>query len=134
MTGLSAWEVQKGVYAKLSGDVTLSSMVTNEYDFVPEDSGFPYIALGEAREQDYSTLSTKGAAVELDIHVFSRDRGKKASFQVLSRIYDLLHDQSVTVTGFTAVNVRFVNARVFLESDGITYHGISKFRIITESN
>ena len=123
-------ELQKSIFNALDGDSTLQSLVTDVYDFVPESTAFPYVKIGEETSIDNGTKTLQGNEHTLVIHTFSRYRGSKEVKEIMSRIYALLHESSLTVSGASLVNLRFEFSDVIKENDGFTSHGIQRFRAI----
>ena len=123
-------ELQKSIFNALDGDSTLQSLVTDVYDFVPESTAFPYVKIGEETSIDNGTKTLQGNEHTLVIHTFSRYRGSKEVKEIMSRIYALLHESSLSVTGASLVNLRFEFSDVIKENDGFTSHEIQRFRAI----
>ena len=123
-------ELQKSIFNALDGDSTLQSLVTDVYDFVPENTAFPYVKVGEETSIDNGTKTLQGNEHTLVIHTFSRYRGSKEVKEIMSRIYALLHESSLSVSGASLVNLRFEFSDVIKENDGFTSHGIQRFRAV----
>ena len=49
----------------------------------------------------------------------------------MDRIHDLLHDSSLSVSGFNLINSRFEFSDILRDPDGVTRHGVMRFRVIT---
>ena len=66
------------------------------------------------------------------MHVWSRYAGRKQVDAVLRAIRDALHTATLTLTDHRLINIRqeFTEAR--RNSDGETYHGIARYRAVTE--
>ena len=120
--------LQKTVFDTLDGDSTLQSLVTDVFDFVPENTAFPYVKIGEETAVDNGTKTLQGNEHTLVIHTFSRYRGSKETKEIMSRIYALLHESSLTITGASLVNLRFEFSDIIKENDGLTTHGLQRFR------
>ena len=120
--------LQKTVFDALDGDSTLQSLVTDVFDFVPENTAFPYVKVGEETAVDNCTKTLQGNDHTLVIHTFSRYRGSKETKEIMSRIYALLHESSLTITGASLVNLRFEFSDIIKENDGLTTHGLQRFR------
>ena len=120
--------LQKTVFDALDGDSTLQSLVTDVFDFVPENTAFPYVKIGEETAVDNGTKTLQGNEHTLVIHTFSRYRGSKETKEIMSRIYALLHESSLTVSGASLVNLRFEFSDILKENDGLTTHGLQRFR------
>ena len=123
-------ELQKSIFNALDGDSTLQSLVTDVYDFVPENTDFPYVKIGEETSIDNGTKTLQGNEHTLVIHSFSRYRGSKEVKNIMSRIYALLHESSLSVSGASLVNLRFEFSDVIKENDGRTTHGLQRFRAV----
>ena len=122
--------LQKTVFDALDTDSTLQSKVTDVYDFVPENTAFPYVKLGEDTVIDNGTKTLQGNEHTLVVHTFSRYRGSKEIKDIMARIYTVLHESSLTVSGASLVNLRFEFSDVLKENDGLTTHGLQRFRAI----
>ena len=120
--------LQKTIFDALDGDSTLQSLVTDVFDFVPESTAFPYVKVGEETAVDNGTKTLQGNDHTLVIHTFSRYRGSKETKEIMSRIYALLHESSLTVSGASLVNLRFDFSDIIKENDGLTTHGLQRFR------
>jgi hypothetical protein len=127
-----SFELQKTIYTKLNTDSTIRTTYSaTVHDHVSTGTAFPYVVIGE------ETLTDDSSAKDIDfneftltIHTFSRNRGRKEAKQIMARIYTLLHKASLTITGATHVNTRFEYSDVVREQDGLTYHGVQRFRTI----
>lgn len=133
MTHFSHYPLQQAVYELLSGDSTLLTLVEAVYDRPPEGSAYPYVTLGESKIVDWSTKTTVGTEQHLKLHIWSRNGGRKEIAIIMERIYVLLHQASMSVTGHTLVLMRFVSSEIILENDGYTYQGAMVFRALLES-
>lgn len=124
-------ELQKTIFDTLSGDSTITSTYgANVYDYVPDNSSFPYIKVGEETSVDNGTKTLQGNEHTLVIHTFSQYRGSKEVKNIMSRIYALLHESSLSVSGASLVNLRFEFSDVIKENDGLTTHGLQRFRAV----
>lgn len=131
----AGWPLQKAIFAALSGNATLATLVGDPpriYDDPPGLIELPYVQIGEGTEADWSTATGSGAEHQLTIHVWSRAGGRMETRAILSVIYDTLNDAGLTLEGNRLVNLRFALSQVWRESDGETYHGIARYRAVTE--
>jgi len=125
--------LQTTVYNALSADATLVSAVTGIYDFVPEGTAFPYVKVGDQTMVDDGTKNKKGNDFTLMIHAFSRYRGSKEIKEIMSLVYDVLHESSLSVSG-AFNNMRFEFSDIIKENDGLTTHGMQRFRVFVLTN
>lgn len=132
---IGQFPLQEIIYTTLSGDNTLTSTYgAGVYDEVIEGSTFPYVNIGHETAVDYSTKDVDGAEYTVTLHIWSQYTGSKEVKQILDRIHDLLHDSNLTVTGFNLINVRFEFSDIMRDPDGITRHGVMRFRAIILGN
>ena len=127
--------LQTAVYDALIADTTLTTKLGGNfiYDFVPEQSSFPYVKIGEETMVDDGTKTKKGSDFTLVVHTFSRYRGSKETKEIMSLIYDVLHESNLVVPG-ASNNMRFEFSDIIKESDGLTTHGVQRFRIFVLTN
>jgi hypothetical protein len=125
---LYSFNLASTVYAALTGDATLMGLVEGVYDDVPQDTDYPYIVVGEETTINAGTMTVDGLEHTLTIHVWSRYRGLKETKQIMERIYTLLHNSNLTVTGASLVNLRQEFSSTFVDADGLTRHGVIRFR------
>jgi hypothetical protein len=130
--------IQVAIYQTLSSDSTLMASVTGVYDTAPQalDAGaadnFPYVTIGEDTHIEWDTDTELGADVTVTIHVWSRDRGRKETKTIQGLIYGLLHRASLSISGYNLVGVDWLQSDSFLDTDGLTRHGVQTFRITVE--
>lgn len=127
---LHSSQLQKAIYAALLNDNTLSGLVNGVYDDVPEGSTYPYVVIGEETATNIGSKTLDGLEYTLVIHIWSQYRGRKEVKQIMERIYEVLHDQSISVTGASLVNLRQEFETSLVEGDGITRHGVMRFRAV----
>lgn len=132
---IGGWNLQKAVYAKLSADAALIALLGDPpriHDDVPAGTILPYVQIGDSTEADWSTASDLGSEHQLTIHAWSRSGGRMEARAILSAIHGALHDAPLAVENNRLVNLRFVLSQVLRETDGETYHGIARYRAVTE--
>ena len=129
-----AAEVQKAIHAALSGDAGVLALLGSArvYDHAPPNVPFPYITFGRTSIYDWSTGTEDGAEHRLVLHVWSRHRGKAECWTAIEAIRAALHEAALAVEGHRLVNLRFETADVGADRDGITWHGVARFRAVTE--
>lgn len=136
MTADAQWAVQQAVYSALTSDTTLQALLGNPprvYDHVPQDTAFPYVVIGQATTRSFDTKTEDGMEQTLTVHTWSRYRGIKETKQIMGAIVDALDQQSLSLTGHTLIQLRFEFSDTFLDEDGLTHHGVQRFRAVTEA-
>ena len=131
---LHSVKLQTALYSTLTGgtltDISGTSITSKVFDDVPEGTAYPYVVLGEETAIPVGAKDTDGHEHTLTFHVWSQYRGRKEIKQIMEQIYTLLHNVAITITGATLVNIRHEFERTLLESDGITRHGVIRFRAV----
>jgi|TARA_B100000780_G_scaffold15915_1_gene10515 hypothetical protein len=127
--------LQTTVYNALLASNPLTTKLggNNIYDFVPENTAFPYVKIGDQTMVDDGTKTKKGTDFTLMIHTFSRYRGSKEIKEIMSLVYDVLHESSLSVSG-AMNNMRFEFSDIIKENDGLTTHGMQRFRVFVLTN
>ena len=123
-------QLQKTVFDTLDGDSNLQSKVSDVYNFVPQNTAYPYVQVGDDSMADNSTKDLDGNVHSIMIHTWSRYRGDKEAKEIMARIYELLHNSSLSVSGASLVNARFETSDILNDPDGITKHGVQRFRFV----
>ena len=123
--------LQSSIYTALNVSAITTTLACGVYDEVVEGNSYPFITLGEETAIDYSTNNLVGAETTINVHIWSRYKGSKETKEIMDKIHDLLHDVSLTVSGVNLINLRFEYSDIMRDPDGITRHGVMRFRAIT---
>jgi len=123
--------LQTIIFSTLSGDSNLTSTLgATVQDEVPSGTNYPVVQIGDDNAIDFSTKDLAGSETTIMIHVWSREFGSAQTKNIMDRIHTLLHDSALTVTGFNLINCRLEFTDVMRDPDGITRHGVMRFRAI----
>lgn len=128
---IASWPLQQAVYDALTADSGVSGLVAGIHDYAPEDGPFPYIQLGEEALQDWSTKDVAGGEHTLTLHIWSQQRGHKQVKAIMTAVHDALHEASLTLSGYRLVMLRFTFGEILRDPDGVTHHGVMRFRALT---
>ena len=134
MADVASWSIQRGVYRALAGSIDLTTLLGGirvDVD-APQAAPYPFITLGQSVVRDWSTGTEDGAEHDLTLHVWSRSDGKKQVHQIIDVIRTVLHDQPLTLADHNLVNLRHELSEARLDPDGDTFHGIVRYRAVTE--
>lgn len=127
---MNQWPIQVAIYQTLTNDTAIMARVTGVYDEVPQDATFPYIVIGDDTGVQWDTDDTLGAESTLTIHVWSRKAGRKETKEIMQLIYDALHRQELDITGMHSVVCQWEFSETLLDPDGVTRHGVTRYRSI----
>lgn len=128
---IGQFQLQSAIYTALNVSAITSTLSCGIYDEVIEGNSYPFITLGEETAIDYSTNNLVGAETTINIHIWSQYKGSKQCKEIMDKVHDLLHDISLSVSGVNLINLRFEYTDIMRDPDGITRHGVMRFRAIT---
>jgi len=134
---IHSWNLQKALYSRLNGGSITDEndqAITGVFDDVPEGTAYPYVVMGEETATNIGVKDKDMHEYTQTIHVWSQYRGMKDVKEIMEQIYTLLNDYSITVSGASAITLRHEFQTVLLEDDGITRHGIMRFRVVVSDN
>ncbi len=117
-------EIQKAIFARLS------SMSVPVYDDVPDNAPPPYVVIGDDTLLEFDSDGISGFEATTTIHTWSTYRGRKEVKELQGEIYTLLHRAELAVVGYTFVSCDSEFSESILDADGVTRHGIQRFRIL----
>jgi len=118
-------EVQKAIFSTLS-----AALSTTVYDNVPDNAVAPYVVIGDDTFVQMDTDLIVGFEATITIHSWSKYRGRAEVKTIMGNIYDALHRAEFTVQGYNLLGCDCEYSETFLESDGVTRHGVQRFRIL----
>ena len=125
---LHSFALQERIYSTLNGDSTLGGLVNGIFDSVPEGQTLPVVIIGAQSTSDNGSKNLDGRDYIFNVDVYSDYRGMKQIKNIQKEIYRLLHESSLSVSGASFVDCRCEFTTDILEDDGITRHGVMRFR------
>lgn len=144
-------EIQRAVYTALRFNAPLVSLLATDpnagsptaaavFDHVPQSAtpedaeAFPYVVLGAETQAEFDTDDQVGRETTMTIHTWSRARGLKETKEIMDAIKSVLHDATLSISGETFVLCLQEFAEAMVDPDGMTRHGVQRFRIITQGH
>lgn len=118
-------EIQKAVFTRLNNALSVPV-----YDAVPDNAVAPYVVIGDDTLIEFDSDLLNGFEATVTIHTWSVYRGRFEVKQLMGLIYNALHRAELNVQGYNLVGCDCEFSETFLESDGVTRHGIQRFRIL----
>lgn len=115
--------LQVAIYNRLNGILSCPL-----YDAVPQSESFPYATLGEFTGLDWSTKIEPGQEVTITLHVWSRKAGMKETQTIMDEIIQAMSEEKLIVTNFNVVLLLLDMSTTLRDPDGITRHGVVRFR------
>ena len=128
-----AAELQKAVFDALAGDVALSALVGQRiHDHAPANVAFPYITFGRTSLYDWSTGTESGTEQLFTLHVWSKAKGRKEVLEIMEIARARLADAALELDEHQLVNLRLEFSEARYDEDLSVYHGLLRFRAVTE--
>ena len=127
-------ELQSTIVNALTTDPSVLALLGGPkiFDRVPERASFPYLTLGRTAVVDWSTGTEDGSEHILTLHVWAKGGGKRETYEIMDKVSNKLHDAALPLAGHHLVNLRLQFAEARQEPDSPAYHGILRFRAVTE--
>jgi hypothetical protein len=130
VSGSPQWALQEAIDTRLNGDVTLTTTLgAAVYDDPPDSGAFPYVVIGDVTEAPRDTMGTTGRDVTVTVHIWTQEEGSKQVKQIQNRVDELLDRWAPTVSGWTVHQMQQDFFESFRDPDGITRHGVSRYRV-----
>lgn len=123
--------IQTALYGVLNAALT-QSVYSN--GAVPENTASQYVVIGDDTHIEWSTDGTIGKESTVTIHSWDNDsltRGLFAIKTIMSNIEAALNRAEFSITGHTLHGCDSEFSETFVEADGVTRHGVQRFRILT---
>jgi len=118
-------EIQKAVFTRLNNALNVPV-----YDAVPDNAVAPYVVIGDDTLIEFDSDGVNGFEATVTIHTWSIYRGRFEVKNLMGLIYNALHRAELNVQGYNLVGCDCEFSETFLESDGVTRHGVQRFRIL----
>ncbi len=129
--------VQKGIRAALAADSDLTALVSSRiYDEPPQDVVFPYLRFNSIQANAFDTDTAQGALVDISLEAHSRSpSGRVEAAQIAEAVKAALHRQeaSVTVTGYTLVELIFEAFYATRDNDGRGYTAVISLQAMLDT-
>jgi hypothetical protein len=128
----ASWMLQKAIFKALNDGLDVPV-----YDSVPGNPAFPYVTIGDDVSSDRSSKVESNQEFACTIHVWSRQRGRWETKQLIDAVDELLHDQTLAIeevgspgaAPYVVTDVWRDGSQTFVDPDGLTMHGIVSYRV-----
>lgn len=124
-------EIQKAIYTLLSNTSAITDKVTGIYEEVPGLTNFPYIVFGRMQSRDNSTKTNMMLQSLVELHVYGRS-GREEILDIMDFVFDTLQSQDLILDQYHMVAMRFDYNEISQLNDGLTQHGLLRYRAYTE--
>ena len=130
----SAWALQDAVHQRLTEDVGLVSLLGGPriYDHVPRNTPYPIVTYGQSVAREWTTGTEDGEEHILTLHVWSEGGSRRQAHDIMAAVKRALGEAALPLTGHRLVDIRHEFSEARPEADRETYHGIVRYRAVTE--
>ena len=130
---MTPWVLQEAIKTRLEAFAALTALgVGDILDHATQDAAFPYVVIGDDTSNPMDTHGTVGSDNTVTIHTWSRYRGRKETKEIQREIYNALHRHALVVSGVDTVDCQWEFGESFLDEDGLTRHGVQRFRVLLD--
>lgn len=129
---MSAYNLQLAVYDAVADAVAPLPVYDNPQQVADPDNNalFPFVTVGEATVREWDDDTLTGFEADVMIHVWSRASHRLEAKQVQDSIYAALHRSALTIGTAPAILCDHVQSETLRDPDGITIHGVSRYRVV----
>jgi len=117
----------KAVWVKLNATTGLVGLV---YEILENDQAFPKIWIEDGGADDWSNKDDNGLEANITLHIGSRYEGTKEIRSLMDKCHAALHNQDLTLESGQSVLCQFDRHDMVIDSDGVTRHGVMRFRLL----
>lgn len=124
----------------LKADATLAGLISSYagspsvFTHVPQDLGeiYPWVVIYGIESNQFDNDATLGFECTMTVHSWDNRRDMGPINSIKKAIYDILHNNTLTFTGYSSVEYCQEFQTTLRDPDGITLHGVQRFRIIVQ--
>jgi hypothetical protein len=127
--------LQQAVYSRLASNSVLTALLGSIaiFDDVPRGQSLPYIRLGQAQLQDWSTADMTGYAIFFTLSIHSEMVGMGEAASLADHIETLLADQGLLpLIDYRLVHWRLVDSRFEDERGSRARRATLRYRALVE--
>ncbi len=124
----------QAVYQTLAGNAALLAIVGPDavHDHVNPSAALPYVVIGDVTATDASGTSVDAQEHTLVVHCWSETPSTLQVKQIIGAVREALHDADLTLAAGRCPNIRCEFTETLRDPDGITHHGVMRFRAVTQ--
>lgn len=117
----------KAVYVALDATTGLTGIISES---LSNADPFPKIWLEDGGADDWSNKDDNGLEAFVNLHIGSQKEGTKEIRGLMDKCHSALHNVDLVLANGQSVLCQFVRHDVVIDSDGITRHGIMRFKLL----
>jgi len=117
----------KAVYVALDATTGLTGIISES---LSNENPFPKIWIEDGGADDWSNKDDNGLEAFVNLHVGSQKEGTKEIRGLMDKCHSALHNVDLVLANGQSVLCQFLRHDVVIDSDGITRHGIMRFKLL----
>ena len=117
----------KAVYVALDATTGLTGIISES---LSNADPFPKIWIEDGGADDWSNKDDNGLEAFINLHVGSQKEGTKEIRGLMDKCHSALHNVDLVLANGQSVLCQFLRHDVVIDSDGITRHGIMRFKLL----
>jgi hypothetical protein len=132
--------ITKAIIGELRANTALTTMLVDYagadgvFYHVPQNfNAYPYVVVYDIdldSDNNDSTLAFDGV---INIHTWSDKRDISVIGDIMKEVYNSLNRAEFIIDGYCLIDITQENEIVLRDPDGITLHGVQRFRIILQN-
>lgn len=130
----SAWALQVAIHQRLSADASLLGLLGGPriYDHVPRNTAYPIVTFGQSVAREWATGTEDGEEHILTLHVWSEGGSREQAHSIMGALKRVLGGAALPLNDHRLVDIRHEFSEARPEADRESYHGIVRYRAVTE--
>ena len=123
------------IYSALDGNAALTALIGEHRVFDTPKAGLapPYVVIGDETANDFGSSAGDAQEHTITVHTWSEKPSTLQCKQIMSAIRVALHTVALSLSGGSLVNLRQEFKETFRDPDGVSHHGVQRFRALTEN-
>ena len=117
----------KAVYVALDATSGLTGIISES---LSNADPFPKIWIEDGGADDWSNKDDDGLEAFVNLHIGSQKEGTKEIRGLMDKCHSALHNVDLVLANGQSVLCQFLRHDVVIDSDGITRHGIMRFKLL----
>lgn len=117
----------KAVYVALDATSGLTGIISES---LSNADPFPKIWIEDGGADDWSNKDDNGLEAFVNLHIGSQKEGTKEIRGLMDKCHSALHNVDLVLANGQSVLCQFLRHDVVIDSDGITRHGIMRFKLL----
>ncbi len=123
---MSALQIQRAIFLRLKNETTYPV-----FDYVEKGQAYPYIKIGDDTHVDYNDDDKDGLESTVTIHCWSTYKGAAEVKEMQQAVISALNRHDLAVSGSNTITMYQEYQENSLDPDGVTHHGVQRFRLLT---